>query len=251
MGLGNPRVKNLNTFWLVHDSPSTTARSSANNDRLTTLNWLKIQSSPNGKPWVSTKRCNQTGRTVIGPDPTLELGQLAVPPAMADILTIPVRVASFNIDILQKLVDNGRVNSLLKPDGKTRINLKRFRRGTRLLAGDVIYRGDIEIPVVDGRELVEEGDKVKRAGKFLERLAPANRSYRLKLGWIAERKLQDGDYVLLNRQPTLHRGSMMAMQVVVRKGKTLRMNLACTKSFNADFDKISVKNRGREKRATP
>jgi len=183
-----------------------------------------------------THNCNQTGRTVIGPDPTLKLGQLAVPPAMADILTIPVRVASFNIDILQKLVDNGRVNSLLKPDGKTRINLKRFRRGTRLLAGDVIYRGDIEIPVVDGRELVEEGDKVKRAGKFLERLAPSNRSYRLKLGWIAERKLQDDDYVLLNRQPTLHRGSMMAMQVVVRKGKTLRMNLACTGSFNADFD---------------
>lgn len=182
------------------------------------------------------KRCNQTGRTVIGPDPTLKLGQLAVPPAMADILTVPVKIAAFNINILQKLVDSGKVNSLLKPDGKTRINLKRFRRGTRLLAGDIIYRGDQEIEVVTGRELVEEGDKVKRAGKLLERLAPANRSYKLKLGWIAERKLQDGDYVLLNRQPTLHKGSMMAMQVVIRQGKTLRMNLACTKSFNADFD---------------
>jgi DNA-directed RNA polymerase beta' subunit len=173
---------------------------------------------------------------VIGPDPTLKLGQLAVPPAMAEILTVPVKIASFNIDILQKLVDNGKVNSLLKPDGKTRINLKRFRRGTRLLEGDVIYRGDQEIKVITGRELVIEGDKVKRAGKFLERLAPSNRSYKLKIGWIAERKLQDGDYVLLNRQPTLHKASMMAMQVVVREGKTLRMNLACTKSFNADFD---------------
>lgn len=182
------------------------------------------------------KRCNQTARTVIGPDPTLKLGELALPPAMAEILTIPVRVATFNIDILQKLVDDGRVNSLLKPGGKTRINLKRFRRGTRLLSGDIIYRGDEKIEVITGRELVMEGDRVKRAGEFLERLAPANRSYRLRLGWVAERKLQDGDYVLLNRQPTLHKASMMAMKVVVRPGKTLRMNLAITKPFNADFD---------------
>ena len=183
-----------------------------------------------------THNCNQTARTVIGPDPTLKLGELAVPPAMAEILTIPVRAATFNIDILQKLVDDGRVNSLLKPDGKTRINLKRFRRGTRLLSGDIICRGDETIEVITGRELVMEGDRVKRAGEFLERLAPANRSYRLRLGWVAERKLQDGDYVLLNRQPTLHKASMMAMKVVVRPGKTLRMNLAITKPYNADFD---------------
>jgi DNA-directed RNA polymerase beta' subunit len=182
------------------------------------------------------KRCNQTGRTVIGPDPTLKLGQLAVPPAMAEILTVPIRAAPFNIHILQKLVDVGKANSLLKPDGKTRINLKRFRRGTRLLAGDVIHRKGHEIEVATGRELVMEGDQVKRAGEFLKRLAPANRSYKLRLGWIVERKLQDGDYVLLNRQPTLHKASMMAMQVVVRTGKTLRMNLAITKPFNADFD---------------
>jgi DNA-directed RNA polymerase beta' subunit len=182
------------------------------------------------------KRCNQTGRTVIGPDPTLKLGELAVPAGMAEILTVPVRVARFNITILQKLVDIGGVNSLLKPDGKTRINLARFRRGTRLLSGDVIYRGDEKIEVVTGRELVMEGDRVKRAGEFLERLAPANRSYKLMLGWVVERKLQDGDYVLLNRQPTLHKASMMAMQVLVRSGKTLRMNLAITKPFNADFD---------------
>lgn len=183
-----------------------------------------------------THNCNQTGRTVIGPDPTLKLGELVVPPAMAEILTVPIQVASFNIDILQKFVDIGKVNSLLKPDKKTRINLKRFRRGTRLISGDIIYRGEEKIEVITGRELVQEGDRVKRSDKFLERLAPANRNYRLKLGWIVERQLQDGDYVLLNRQPTLHKASMMAMKVVVRTGKSLRMNLACTKSFNADFD---------------
>ena len=44
-----------------------------------------------------------TGRTVIGPDPTLRMGQLAVPPQMADILTIPVQVNNFNYDYWQIL----------------------------------------------------------------------------------------------------------------------------------------------------
>ena len=47
----------------------------------------------------------------------------------------------------------------------------------------------------------------------------------------------DGDYVLFNRQPTLHRMSMMAHIVrVMEHGDTFRMNVADTKPYNADFD---------------
>ena len=62
------------------------------------------------------KRCNQTGRTVIGPDPTLKMTELAVPPKMAKILTIPIRVTTFNIDELQNLVNIGFVSSIIKND---------------------------------------------------------------------------------------------------------------------------------------
>ena len=58
----------------------------------------------------------------------------------------------------------------------------------------------------------------------------------MSLEWIVERQLQNGDYVLLNRQPTLHKASMMAMEILIKDCKTLRMNLAITKPFNADFD---------------
>ena len=183
-----------------------------------------------------THNCNQTGRTVIGPDSTLKLGELAIPKEMAQILTIPERVVFFNQKRLQELVNNGFVDSLIKPDGKTRINLKRFRRGTRLLEGDIIIRGDQNITVVTGRELVLFGDKIKRNGTLLEKLIPSNREYKVDLEWIVERKLQDGDYVLLNRQPTLHKASMLAMKILIKGYKTLRMNLAITKPFNADFD---------------
>lgn len=58
----------------------------------------------------------------------------------------------------------------------------------------------------------------------------------IEIGDIVERKLQDNDFVLINRQPTLHSGSMMALRAVVSPEKTLRFNLSNTKTFNADFD---------------
>ena len=183
------------------------------------------------------KRADQSGRTVIGPDPTLKLGELIVPCEMAEILTIPVRVTSFNIDDLQLLVDEGKINTIKKPDNKTVIDLKRFRRGTRLMHGDIIYRCGEQITVETGKELVLPCDAIERNGVFLDKLKPANRKYELALEWIVNRPLKDGDYVLLNRQPTLHKASMLAMKVLVRPHKTLRMNLAITKGFNADFDK--------------
>jgi len=49
------------------------------------------------------------------------------------------------------------------------------------------------------------------------------------------RHMMDGDAVLFNRQPSLHRMSMMCHIVKVMKvGDTFRLNIACTKPYNAD-----------------
>jgi DNA-directed RNA polymerase subunit A' len=58
----------------------------------------------------------------------------------------------------------------------------------------------------------------------------------LKPGVILERKLMDNDLILFNRQPTLHRLSIMAHQVKIVPGKTLRLNVEITEPYNADFD---------------
>jgi DNA-directed RNA polymerase beta' subunit len=155
----------------------------------------------------------------------------------------------FNYDKLQEMVDvprveglykgEYRVDSLMTPDGKTTINLKRYRRGKMLYPGDIILRDGQEILVETGREVLVEGDALTRNGEDVPNLKYSNRPYKLKMGWIVERKLQDGDMVLLNRQPTLHSGSMQAMKIIVRPYKTLRINLAITKGFNADFDKTA------------
>lgn len=59
---------------------------------------------------------------------------------------------------------------------------------------------------------------------------------KIEYGWIVERHLRDGDIVLFNRQPSLHKMSIMAHNVKVLPGKTFRMNPAVCPPYNADFD---------------
>lgn len=216
------------------------------------------------------KRVNFSARTVIGADPTLKLGQVGIPYEVAQIHTKPETVTSFNINWLTELVNSGKANFLTTtrkrtdekgaefgPDLKVRINLQyaMFRRGTELLYGDIIVRdcelkkdrdGNVVIPpVIDkkkiihvrtGNEKLVDGDKLVRDGKFVDVIYPSKKNITLKIGDIVERQLQKGDIVLFNRQPTLHKGSMLAMEVVPMPHKSFRFNLAVAKSFNADFD---------------
>lgn len=58
----------------------------------------------------------------------------------------------------------------------------------------------------------------------------------LQYGWKVERHLMDNDPVLFNRQPSLHKMSMMAHRVKVMPYSTFRLNLSVTSPYNADFD---------------
>ncbi|KAE9397231.1 beta and beta-prime subunits of DNA dependent RNA-polymerase [Gymnopus androsaceus JB14] len=58
----------------------------------------------------------------------------------------------------------------------------------------------------------------------------------LQYGWVVERHLKDGDFVLFNRQPSLHKMSMMSHRVRLMPYSTFRLNLSVTPPYNADFD---------------
>ena len=58
----------------------------------------------------------------------------------------------------------------------------------------------------------------------------------LEPGWVVERHLVDGDPIIFNRQPSLHKMSIMSHKVRVLYWSTFRMNLAATSPYNADFD---------------
>ena len=69
-----------------------------------------------------------------------------------------------------------------------------------------------------------------------DRLSTLDRDGNPKPGMVVERHLIDGDVAIFNRQPSLHRMSMMVHEVRVMEGKTFRFNLAVCTPYNADFD---------------
>lgn len=188
---------------------------------------------------LAGKRVDRTGRTVLGPDPTVKLNEIVIPREIADILTIPEYVTNLNIEILHRLVNEGKASTIVKKSGvKINVAHARIVKGTKLVHGDTIIRiGHGEIPVLDCKMNLLESDIVKHAnGQMEPARLPQVRNIELDVGDVVERYLKDGDPLFLNRQPTLHRNGMLGMSAVIKPGKTFRFNLAITKGFNADFD---------------
>jgi DNA-directed RNA polymerase subunit A' len=144
---------------------------------------------------LAGKRVNFSARTVISPDPMIDIDEVGVPEVVAKELTIPVRVNENNIEEMRRLILNGTnwpgANYVIRPDGRRK-----------------------KVTNENREDLAKE-------------IAP---------GYIVERHIRDGDIALFNRQPSLHRMSLMAHRVRVMPFKTFRLNLCVCPPYNADFD---------------
>ena len=155
---------------------------------------------------LSGKRVNFSARTVISPDPNLSINELGVPIRIAEELTVPVRVTSHNIDWCKQMVKQKYAGSA-DPDEY--------------------------VPGVN--YVIKETGSMKRRIKVTEKNAE-DVAEKLEIGSIIERQLMNGDLALFNRQPSLHRMSIMAHRVKVVPDKTFRFNLCVCPPYNADFD---------------
>jgi DNA-directed RNA polymerase subunit A' len=153
---------------------------------------------------LSGKRVNFSARTVVSPDPNISINDVGVPIEAARELTVPVKVTPYNFEEVQELVSRG-------PRPKPAAGGK-FRPGV-----NYVLRAD--------------GRRLKVTDLNAEEVAK-----RLEPGFVVERHLMEGDIVLFNRQPSLHRMSMMAHEVKVMPWKTFRVNLSVCPPYNADFD---------------
>ncbi len=145
---------------------------------------------------LTGKRVDFSARTVISPDPNIDVNEVGVPEVVARELTVPIMVTEDNIEELRACVLRGPnqkngANYVKRPDGLK----KKITETTKDL--------------------------------IAEELAP---------GYIVERHIQDGDVVLFNRQPSLHRMSIMAHRVRIMPYRTFRLNLTVCPPYNADFD---------------
>jgi len=146
---------------------------------------------------LSGKRVDFSGRTVISPDPNLRIDEVAVPQRVAKILTYPERVTDCNLKKLRQSVRNG-------PDVHPGANY--------VVAGSTGF---------------------KKYLKFGNREDVADK---LRVGDVVERHIIDGDVVLFNRQPSLHKLSIMCHRAKIRPWRTFRLNECACTPYNADFD---------------
>ncbi|HEA46561.1 MAG TPA: DNA-directed RNA polymerase subunit A' [Candidatus Pacearchaeota archaeon] len=144
---------------------------------------------------LAGKRVNYSGRTVISPDPSIEINEIGVPYEIAKVVTVAETVNDLNLDKLKELIKKGTeypgANYVIRPDGK--------------------------------RKKITEDLK----DEIISELTP---------GYKVERHLENGDIVLFNRHPSLHKGSLMAHYVKMLPGRTFRLHPAVAAPYNADFD---------------
>jgi DNA-directed RNA polymerase beta' subunit len=152
---------------------------------------------------IMGKRVDYSARTVISVDPNIDIDEFGVPLKIAMNLTFPEVVNKFNIDQLKKIVLNGPKTY---PGAKT------------VSKGDLGNQRNISLKHVDVQKVANE----------------------LEIGDIVHRHLLDGDPCLFNRQPTLHKMSMMTHRIKVLPFSTFRLNVTVCKPYNADFDKRNV-----------
>jgi DNA-directed RNA polymerase II subunit RPB1 len=148
------------------------------------------------------KRVDFSGRSVITSDPNIDIDEVGIPEMVARDLTFPEEVTPYNIERLSKLVKNGR-------------------------------------DVYPGANFVFKQSTVGGSKKFIIDLKYKKNAIKLNYGDIVERHVVDGDYVLFNRQPTLHKISMMGHKIKVIPNQainTFRVNVSVTEPYNADFD---------------
>jgi DNA-directed RNA polymerase subunit A' len=145
---------------------------------------------------LAGKRVNFSARTFITPDPRIRFNEVGVPLIIAMELTIPEKVTEWNLNYLKKFIENG----------------------------SDIYPGANYFYTIEGKKKKITDDTKEQ---ILEEL---------QSGCIIERHLLNGDVAIFNRQPSLHRMSVMCHKVRIMPGKSFRLNPAVCTPYNADFD---------------
>lgn len=203
---------------------------------------------------LNGRRVDFSARSVITPDDTLKMDEIGIPRSYATKLTKPITVTAQNIRALSEIVNSDRANNVFRDSRPFNLKIYRHKR-VRMQDGDLIIRpdGTSEVVVLTGGEtprfsrvkdeLYRNGVKlpvISSPDPYAPLLFDMTRDYELKIGDIVERHLIDGDVVLLNRQPTLKRESMMAFKVRIMDGYTIRVPLCVVDCFGADFDGVRV-----------
>ncbi|XP_007952293.1 DNA-directed RNA polymerase I subunit RPA1 [Orycteropus afer afer] len=156
------------------------------------------------------KRVDYAARSVICPDMYINTNEIGIPMVFATKLTYPQPVTPWNVQELRQAVING-------PN---------------------VHPGASMVINEDGsRTALSASDLTQREAVAKQLLTPATGAPKPQGTKIVCRHVKNGDILLLNRQPTLHRPSIQAHHArILPEEKVLRLHYANCKAYNADFD---------------
>jgi len=146
-------------------------------------------------------RVNFTACSVLTPDPTISINEVGVPEMIATEVTVPLYVTEWNMEEVKKYLLNGPN----KHPGANYVIRPDYRK-------------------------IKVSDENKEG--IIDKLEP---------GFMVERHLKEGDIVLINRQPSLHRMSLLAHEVKIFPQKTIALNPAVYPAYNNNIDRDEVK----------
>jgi DNA-directed RNA polymerase beta' subunit len=129
------------------------------------------------------------------------MDELGVPPEIAANLTVPDTVYSLNKNSLQDLVDSGKAVFVLRGENKINLKYAMLKKGTQILWGDKILRGDKEYDPNGKDFILKAGDKIlRKSGEIIDVELDKKKPFKIEIGDVVERQLMDGDYVLFNQK---------------------------------------------------
>eukprot|EP00027_Filamoeba_sp_ATCC50430_P000934 CAMPEP_0168554826 /NCGR_PEP_ID=MMETSP0413-20121227/7995_1 /TAXON_ID=136452 /ORGANISM="Filamoeba nolandi, Strain NC-AS-23-1" /LENGTH=1668 /DNA_ID=CAMNT_0008585609 /DNA_START=242 /DNA_END=5249 /DNA_ORIENTATION=- len=132
-----------------------------------------------------------------------------------------VITADPNISIDEVGVPRSIALNLTYPEIVTPFNIDRMR--------ELVENGPTQHP---GAKYIIRDDGTRLDLRYIKKASDTHLEY----GYRVERHVQDGDFVIFNRQPSLHKMSMMGHRVRIMPYSTFRLNLSVTTPYNADFD---------------
>ncbi|CXI99849.1 DNA-directed RNA polymerase 3 largest subunit, putative [Plasmodium berghei] len=190
---------------------------------------------------LSGKRVDFSSRTVISPDPNISIDEVVIPKIIAMRLTYPETVNKYNIEKLKMLIRNGSnvwpgANYIIKKNVSMNCD-ENGKVGNSII--DIVKRYVNKSTELNINHEQNQNSSNNNLGANRISLKYANKKYvidNLKIGDIVERHICDGDIVLFNRQPSLHRMSIMCHKARVMDYKTFRFNECVCSPYNADFD---------------
>ncbi|MEM3857911.1 MAG: hypothetical protein QW478_00750 [Candidatus Micrarchaeaceae archaeon] len=189
-------IRSLN-FKISHMMKNTDGAYKQNNTRIYSDFLKRIQGKDAIiRAHIMGKRVNFSARSVLTPGSNLRVDEVGVPEYMVKNLTRPVKVNQLNIKELQSKYDNDKIVEIIPSSGQ----------------------------YSNMRNLVSKKWRTE------------NKNYKLKIGDVVHKVLEDGDIVLVNRHPTLHKQNILALKAKILPIRSIQFGLPITLPMAADYD---------------